>query len=99
MTLSQAREAIDRLDREIVKLMADRLAVVDGISDYKATHNLPVHDPAREAQVIARLTAECADGFQEDIATLYQRLFEISRQRQERRRAAASPPRIDQDSR
>ena len=86
MTLSQAREAIDRIDRELVNLTVQRLGMVDEISDYKVIHNLPVHDPAREDQVISRIISVCEEGFREDIAALYLCLFEISRKRHEHRR-------------
>ena len=96
MTLSQAREAIDRIDRELVNLTVQRLGMVDEISDYKVIHNLPVHDPAREDQVISRIISVCEEGFREDIAALYLCLFEISRKRQERRQVGETAPRIDQ---
>jgi len=88
--LARAREAIDRLDGEITRLLTQRLAIVDQISDYKARQGAAVHDPAREARVIERLTTACEADFKEDIALLYQRLFEISRARQLRRRGLDS---------
>ncbi len=90
MDLTQAREAIDSLDREIAALLARRFAVVDGVSDYKAAKGLPIHDPAREAQVIQRLRESLDEPYQADVALLYERLFEISRARQQHRRSSSN---------
>lgn len=87
MDLSQARETIDRLDRDIALLLQERFRAVDAISDYKAKNGLAVYDPAREAQVIARLQAGLEAAYQADVALLYERLFEISRARQQQRRS------------
>ena len=90
MDLTQARERIDQLDQQITALLAERFQVVDAVSDYKAAHSLAVYDPAREAAIIARLMEGCDKAFQADISSVYERLFEISRQRQERRQQGLS---------
>ncbi len=91
MDLTQARERIDQLDQQITALLAERFQVVDAVSDYKAkAHGLAVYDPARETAIIARLMEGCDNAFQADVSSVYERLFEISRQRQERRRQGLS---------
>jgi chorismate mutase len=85
MDLTQARNTIDALDQEITLLLSRRFAVVDKVSDYKAEHGLPIHDPARESLIISHLKANLNEAFREDVAAVYQCLFEISRARQTRR--------------
>lgn len=89
MDLTEAREAIDKLDKEISALLAKRFEVVDAISDYKASRGIAVYDRVREALVVSRLKERCDAAFSDDVAAVYERLFEISRSRQERRRAAS----------
>ncbi|MBR4872684.1 MAG: 3-dehydroquinate synthase [Clostridia bacterium] len=52
--LQQAREEIDRVDREMAKLFERRMRVVKQIADYKQANRLPVLDPAREEAVVAK---------------------------------------------
>ena len=89
MDLSQARETIDRLDRDIAMLLQERFRGVDALSDYKARNGLAVYDPAREQRVTDRLKALCGPDVREDVAAVYEQLFLISRARQELRRARA----------
>ena len=58
--LQQCRAEIDRLDRQIVALFEERMAVCREVGAYKVAHHLPVLDEERERQVLqakAELTA------------------------------------------
>ncbi len=90
MDLTQAREAIDALDKEITALLAKRFHVVDAVSDYKEENGLAVYDPAREERIIQRIKGACEEAYAEDVAQVYRRLFEVSRARQERRQKASN---------
>lgn len=46
--LQQLRDQIDRLDDELIALLAQRQAIVRAVAEYKVTHGLQVHDAARE---------------------------------------------------
>ena len=48
MELTQAREEIDRIDNEIIKLVAKRLSVAKEIGKLKKSKNLPVENKQRE---------------------------------------------------
>ena len=52
MELTQAREEIDRIDNEIIKLVAKRLSVAKEIGKLKKSKNLPVENKQREEEVI-----------------------------------------------
>ncbi|MBI3677751.1 MAG: chorismate mutase [Proteobacteria bacterium] len=55
--LLRLRDSIDNIDAALVHLLAERFKCTQAVGEYKATHDLPPADPAREAQQIARLRA------------------------------------------
>lgn len=55
MTLAEWRKAVDRLDRQIVGLLNRRARHAMAIGREKRRQALPVTDPGREAQILARL--------------------------------------------
>lgn len=52
MTLEQAREEIDRADREMASLFEKRMKAVEAIISHKIRNNLQIYDADREAQVM-----------------------------------------------
>ena len=46
MELSDYRVQIDRIDRQLVELFAQRMETAAGIAAYKKEHGLPVLDPS-----------------------------------------------------
>lgn len=54
MTLEQAREEIDRADREMASLFEKRMKAAEAIISYKINNNLQIYDANREAQVITQ---------------------------------------------
>ncbi len=59
--LAECREAIERIDNQIVALLAERLALGRRTGELKAAAGLPILDPTREAAVIRRVTAAARD--------------------------------------
>ena len=59
-SLEQARETIDRVDRQMAELFAERMRAAEAVAAYKKEHGLPVEDPSREGEVIRR-GAECVE--------------------------------------
>ncbi len=53
--LEQAREEIDEVDRDLVKLLDRRARVVKRIGKIKKENDLTLHAPAREREIFARL--------------------------------------------
>jgi len=49
------RDEIDRIDEEILRLLNRRARIVLELADEKRRRDLPVVDPEREAQILARL--------------------------------------------
>ncbi len=56
MSLDDLRQALDRIDNEVMALLAQRANVILQVADFKKQHGGPVHDPAREDAIIARLS-------------------------------------------
>lgn len=59
-SLEKARETINRVDREMAALFAERMRVAEQVAAYKKEHGLPITDAKREAAVI-RSGAERVD--------------------------------------
>lgn len=59
--LQQAREKIDRIDREMAELFVRRMRAVEEIAAYKKACGLPILDQERENAVIAKNTALVED--------------------------------------
>ena len=53
--LLRLRDSIDNIDAALIHLLAERFKCTQAVGHYKARHNLPPADPAREADQIARL--------------------------------------------
>ena len=60
--LEEARETINRVDREMARLFEERMNAVRKVAEYKMEHGLQVLDPEREKQVIERNSALIEDG-------------------------------------
>ena len=55
--LARFRASIDNLDAAVIHLLAERFKLTKAVGAYKAEHDLPPADPAREKQQIQRLRA------------------------------------------
>jgi chorismate mutase len=53
--LQRLRESIDNLDAALIYLLAERFRCTQAVGEYKARHDLPPADPARESVQISRL--------------------------------------------
>ncbi len=52
--LQPIREQIDKVDQQLLELLSQRLALVEQVSEIKSCHNLPICDPQREQEIIAK---------------------------------------------
>lgn len=81
--LSIQRTKIDAIDRELVRLLEERMNVVAEVAQIKREHQLPILDEAREARVIERVTSYLADdAYNEIVAELYRHIMRLSREYQ-----------------
>lgn len=89
--LQELRESIDRVDRQILSLFAQRMALTQQVGEYKIAHDLPVLDSAREAEVLANKAALAPAELKADAAELFRAIMAISRRQQRRLGAGQSP--------
>jgi chorismate mutase/prephenate dehydratase len=52
--ISEAREKINAIDEQMVKLFEERMAAVLDVLKYKKEHNLAVFDSKREEEIIKK---------------------------------------------
>jgi chorismate mutase / prephenate dehydratase len=91
--LAPLRERIDAIDHEIVALLNERARIALEIGRVKdAQGEKPIRDPAREAAVIERVTAESEGLFPEpELVALYRKLIAATRKVQAEQRRSRRP--------
>lgn len=79
-SLAELRETIDRLDREIVALLAERVRSLERVIAVKRRDNLPAAIPERVEEVVAHVRSEAtATGMPPDLAeALWRHLIDWS---------------------
>ncbi len=79
--LSELREEIDRIDKELIRLFVQRMDVSLEVGEYKRANNLPVFDAGREQEVIAKrvLLAE-KEEYRPYVEQLMRSLMEYSKE-------------------
>ena len=91
-TLASLREDIDRLDDEIVERLLKRLRDSDEVARAKAEARLPVTDPARERDILARVTEKAGNAaVGADLRRVYATLLSVSKARQRAGLSQAAP--------
>lgn len=85
MDMKEIRTKIDALDDQIKNAFEERMALCADMAAYKKANDLPVFYPAREREIIARLTSEMDAGMATYTKVLYNTLFEVSRSYQTKR--------------
>jgi chorismate mutase len=83
--LTHCREQIERIDNEIISLLAERLALGKRTGELKRAAGLPILDPTREAAVIRRVTASAREAGlpPEPIREVFWQIVGMSRREQE----------------
>ena len=84
--LGRCRAEIESIDREIIALLARRMALGKRTGTLKRLAGLPILDPTREAAVIRRVASEARDiGLPpEPIREVFWQIVGMSRRAQER---------------
>lgn len=83
--LSQLRQEIDIIDRQLVALFEQRMAVTQQVGKYKLAQGLPVLDRNREEQVLAEKAALLQDkNLTADVTDLFEAIMAISRRQQQK---------------
>lgn len=89
--LEQLRAEIDRIDQQILALVAERVRVVLKVGDIKREHDLRVYDPERERRLIQRLSELAPAPLDTTtVQRIFERLIDESR-RLEQRHVSGDP--------
>lgn len=76
----ELRKRIDVIDHEILRLLAERLAVVHDVGEQKRQKGLAVFDPNREERLLAHLVATAPKVFDEQaVRTIFTAIVAESR--------------------
>ena len=92
-SLSLLRAMIDALDRDLLQIVARRMALVAEVAAYKRAHGLPVRDAAREREVLAARAhdAEALGLPPGEVESIFRLLLRASRDQQAALRAGVPP--------
>ena len=81
-SLEESRKEIDDIDGRLVPLLKRRLEIAGDVMRAKIEKGLPVFDPAREREVMARVAGEIGPDMEDEARLVFSTLFAISRARQ-----------------
>ena len=84
MNLNDARNEIDRIDREILPLFARRMELGGIIGQLKEAAGLPVENSEREREILLKITRESGNELGSSARILFSTLFELSKSYQRR---------------
>ena len=91
MDLSDYREKIDSVDKQIVKLFSERMDIAAQIAQYKKENGKPIADPVREREKLFEIAGEMNADMRAYAVSLYSLIFELSRSYQMRLTGEAAP--------
>lgn len=83
-TIAQLREAIDRLDGELVSLLERRMELVRRIGRLKSESQTPIVQPDRFAEVLARAKQNAVTISPDAIEALFEAIHKESINQQEK---------------
>lgn len=82
--IGSLREQIDAIDRRLLELLAERLAVVHKVGDQKREKGLAVYDPKREEALLLRLIERAPSSLDERaVRTIFEAIVSQSRRLEE----------------
>ncbi len=82
--LDTLRQRIDEVDRQLVDLFKERMAISAGVAQYKQAKGLPVLDAARERYKLMRISELAGEEFADYSRVLYSTIMALSRSYQEK---------------
>lgn len=81
-SLEHAREIINRVDSEMLKLFEERMNAVKEVAEYKKAHGIPVDDFVREEEMIKRNSKLASDEFRSYYVNFLRSNIDISKRMQ-----------------
>ena len=90
MDLTQIREEINRVDDQLVKLFVERMELASQVAAYKKEHNMPIYVPAREREILKKVSEIAGDEFGRYTRLLYANIMDLSRSYQGKQNRTAN---------
>ena len=90
MDLKDYRDQIDAIDDDLVRLFVKRMEISAKVADYKKEHNMPIHVPSREREILQDVADKAGAGLDNYARVLYSMIFELSRSYQRKRNTATT---------
>lgn len=86
MNLDIIRQEIDQIDDQIVKLLEERMHLVEGVVAYKKASGKPILDSKREEVIFEKVRSRVINkSYQETIVATFSDLLKRSRDYQEQK--------------
>ena len=82
MDIEASRKRIDEIDSELTKLFCERMKTVEDIATYKSERGMPIYNPTREREVLAKVVEGAGDGLAMPAKVLFQVMMDLSRAHQ-----------------
>ena len=84
MDLDIIRQEIDQIDNQIVKLLEERMHLVEGVVAYKKSSGKPILDTKREEVIFEKVRSRVGDKrYQETIVATFSDILKRSRDYQD----------------
>lgn len=80
--IKNIRAEIDSIDQDLARLFRRRLEIVGEVAESKHTRGAPISDPARERDILSRVTAEVGPEFENGARLFFSTIFGIAKARQ-----------------
>ncbi|MBR4523197.1 MAG: chorismate mutase [Kiritimatiellae bacterium] len=80
--LGAIRGEINAIDEQLVKLIRQRLEIVEKVAANKKERGAPVFDPVREREILSKVAREVGPEYENGACLLFSTLMSISRARQ-----------------
>jgi len=91
MELTDYRNQIDTIDKELVKLFVQRMDISAKVANHKKANNMPIYVPIREREILQHVAQLAGPDMANYTRVLYSMLFELSRSYQAKLSVETTP--------
>ena len=78
MDINELRTEIDGVDKQIIELFKQRMAISENIASYKQSVGKAVYDPERERKKLVEVSSMVPEDMKTSAVMLFSTLFELS---------------------
>ncbi|MGI5894136.1 MAG: GNAT family N-acetyltransferase [Candidatus Merdivicinus sp.] len=79
MELNEARQKIDHINHEMLRLLEERMQLSREVAEYKQAHNMEIFVPAREVAILNEMRTAASPGMEDYVTAFFNALLQISR--------------------